>query len=182
MEAIETDRLVLRPYEDGDAERVLDIHSRLDVVRWLSNPPFVLMQTLDEARARIAEWAAKDAADEHVIHYAIVPKETDLLAGAVAMTRLPNDPDNGCEVGWHLHPDSAGHGYATEAAGALLDVVMPEGPELVWCTMYPDNEASAGVARRLGLEDLGIRPDPWYGGDSHLFRTTREEWITRDRH
>ena len=54
MDAIETERLVLRAYTDADAPRVLAIHSRLDVIQWLGNPPYVPMATLDEAR----EWIA----------------------------------------------------------------------------------------------------------------------------
>ncbi len=179
MLPIETERLILRPYVDADAERVLDIHSRLEVIRWLSNPPFVPMKDLDEARERIAEWHERDAENEHVAHYAIEVRDSGLMAGAVAISQLPNDPDGGLEVGWHLHPDCAGKGYASEAAVGLLDAIFPEGPDEIWCTMYPDNEPSAKVAQRIGLVDLGIAPDPWYGGDSHLFRTTRELWAMR---
>jgi hypothetical protein len=34
VDAIETERLILRAYTDADAPRVLAIHSRLDVIRW----------------------------------------------------------------------------------------------------------------------------------------------------
>ena len=176
---METERLILRAYTDDDAGSVLDIHSRMDVVRWLSNPPFVLMKTLDEARSRIVEWRERDATNEHVVHYAIEVKDTGAMVGAVAISQLPNDTEGGHEVGWHLHPDAAGHGYATEAATALLDAWFPTGLDEIWCTMYPDNEPSARVAQRIGLVDLGIAPDPWYGDDSHLFRTTRELWAGR---
>ena len=37
--------------------------------------------------------------------------------------------------------------------------------------MWPDNTASARVCTALGMTDLGVRPDPWYGGDSHTFLT-----------
>src|SRR5688572_31121418 len=54
VDVIDTERLVLRAYTEADAPRVLAIHSRLDVIRWLGNPPHVPMATLDEAR----EWIA----------------------------------------------------------------------------------------------------------------------------
>ncbi|MEV7395615.1 GNAT family N-acetyltransferase [Aeromicrobium sp. NPDC092404] len=180
-DAIETPRLVLRPYVDGDAERILDIHSRLEVIRWLSNPPFVPMASLDEAHARMKEWRERDAEREHTVHLAIEPRETGVLAGGMGVTPLPGDPEGRYEVGWHLHPDAAGHGYASEAAVALLDTVFADGLDEVWCTMYPHNEPSARVAQRIGLTDLGIIPDRWYGGDSHIFHMTRQEWLGRDR-
>ena len=49
MDAIDTERLVLRAYAEADAPRVLAIHSRLDVIRWLGNPPYVPMASLEEA-------------------------------------------------------------------------------------------------------------------------------------
>ncbi len=178
---IETARLILRPYADSDADRILDIHSRLEVIRWLGNPPFVPMASLDEALVRMKEWRERDAQGEHTVHLAIEPRDSGVLAGGVAMTPLPDDPEGRYEVGWHLHPDAAGHGYASEGAAALLDAAFADGLDEVWCTMYPDNAASARVAQRIGLTDLGILPDRWYGGDSHLFHMTREGWLARDR-
>jgi hypothetical protein len=49
VDAIETERLILRAYTDADAPRVLSIHGRLDVIRWLDNPPYTPMTRLDEA-------------------------------------------------------------------------------------------------------------------------------------
>jgi RimJ/RimL family protein N-acetyltransferase len=178
---IETSRLLLRPYEDSDAGRVLDIHSRLDVIRWLANPPFVPMTSVDEALVRMEQWRERDAEREHTVHLAIAPRDTGELAGGVAITPLPGDPEGRYEVGWHLHPDASGRGYASEAASALLDAVFADGLDQIWCTMYPDNEASARVAQRIGLVDLGIIPDRWYGGDSHLFHSTRADWLARDQ-
>jgi RimJ/RimL family protein N-acetyltransferase len=59
VDAIETERLVLRAYTDADAPRVLAIHSRLDVIQWLGNPPYTPMATLDEAH----DWIARKQRD-----------------------------------------------------------------------------------------------------------------------
>ena len=61
----------------------------------------------------------------------------------------------------------------------LIDEAFVAGLDEIWCGMYPDNEASAGVARRLGLIDRGVQPDPWYEGYSRFFTATRDEWLTR---
>ncbi|MBW9210875.1 GNAT family N-acetyltransferase [Mumia sp. zg.B21] len=187
---IETDRLRLRPYAHGDAPRVLDIHSRLDVIRWLGDPPFTPMASLDEARAWIDDLNELAEAHPGCLGLAAEVRDTGVVAGTVMITPCPNSDPPDLQVGWHLHPDSTGRGYATEGARALLDVAYahfdgsaPDRPLLdeVWCGMYPDNQPSAAIAVRLGLEDLGILKDPWYEGDSHLFRTTRDHWAAARR-
>ncbi len=183
MDVIDTERLVLRAYTEADAPRVLDIHSRLDVIKWLGNPPYVPMATLDEALAWIARHnrVAEVAAFER--SYAIEVRESGVVAGTALIsrvTRLGIDEWEGeYEVGWHLHPDSTGHGYATEAAAAVLDDAFERGLEHVWCGMFPDNEPSARVALKLGLHELGYGPDPWYGGIGRLFEANREWWLAR---
>lgn len=175
---IETERLLLRPYEDSDAERVLDIHSRLEVIRWLSNPPFVPMKELDEALLWIARWSEVPAKDPRLGGWAIEVEETGVVAGTVLLVELP-DGDGKIQIGWHLHPDAVGHGYITEAAPALLARGFADGMPEIWADMYEDNDPSAAVARRLGMAELGVIDDPWYGGKSRVFRMTREEWTAR---
>jgi RimJ/RimL family protein N-acetyltransferase len=61
----------------------------------------------------------------------------------------------------------------------LLDDLFARGLEDVWCGMYVDNDASARVAERLGLPFLGVQQDPWYEGESRLYRIDREQWLGR---
>lgn len=178
MANIETERLILRPFVHSDAERVLDIHSRLEVVRWISDPPFVLMADLDEARTWIDNWNTGDVGPASC-GLAIEVRETGVVAGTVMITKMRHPINDERQVGWHLHPDSVGHGYATEAAIPLIDAAFAAGLDEIWCGMYPDNEASAAVAMRLRLIDRGIVPDPWYEGYSRYFTATAEEWANR---
>jgi RimJ/RimL family protein N-acetyltransferase len=182
MDAIDTERLVLRPYTDADAPRVLDIHSRLDVIRWLGNPPYVPMATLDEALEWIARHNRQADGAPFECTRAIEVRRTGVVAGSALISRvsvLGQEWAGEYEVGWHLHPDSAGHGYATEAAAAVLDDAFSRGLEHVWCGMFAHNEPSARVALKLGLPELGFGPDPWYGGRSRIFEATRDWWLTR---
>lgn len=141
---------------------MLDIHSRLEVIRWLSDPPFVPMADLDEARAWIDNWGTGDIGPINR-GLAIEVRDTGVVAGTVMITKLPN----------------AEHGYATEAAIPLIAEAFAAGLDEIWCGMYSDNHASAAVAQRLRLIDRGIVPDPWYEGYSHLFSATAEEWANR---
>ena len=170
---VETDRLVLRRYTAADADRVLAIHSLLEVIRWLGNPPFVPMADLDEARRWVEGVNVREADDPRQAWRAVVVRETGLLAGTVLVSRLERR-DVGFvgeyELGWHLHPDSGGHGYATEAAREHARSAFGVGHARLVIGMYPDNLPSLRVAQRLGADDLGeVEDDPWYGGISrHL--------------
>lgn len=182
MPTLETERLILRAYEPGDAARVLDIRRRPDVIRWLGNAPHVPMAHLEEALGWIDEKRQREARDPLDITRAIVVRESGAVAGTVSVARAyrrNGDFVGEYEVGWHLHPDSTGGGYATEAARVLLDHVFDRDLPEVWCGMFVGNAASRRVAERLGLPFIGEQPDPWYEGESWLYRLTRDQWLTR---
>ncbi|WP_375002548.1 GNAT family N-acetyltransferase [Aeromicrobium sp. CTD01-1L150] len=171
-ERIETERLVLRPYGPSDAERVLDVQSRLEVIRWLDNPPYTPMADLEAARQWIDRVLQREHEDPMQAHRAIEVRDTQVVVGGVLVARLERI-DSGFvgeyETGWHLNPDSFGHGYATEAAAAMAQAAFGAGHERLVIDMYPDNAPSAAVARRLGAKELGEGPDPWYGDTSLMF-------------
>jgi RimJ/RimL family protein N-acetyltransferase len=179
MDSIRTERLLLRPYVGADAPRVLEVLSHPDVYPWLGDPPQHPMADLDAARAWIARTNAREKRGEFDIFRAIEVRETGVVAGTVLvgpMNRKDGTFHGEHEIGWHLHPDSWGRGYATESARAMLDHVFALGLSDIWCGMFVQNHASRAVAERLGLPFLGIQPDPWYEGDSPLFHVTAEEW------
>ena len=59
MQTLTTPRLTLRPWQPDDADAVLDIYSRWDVMRYVGTTPRVL-EHRDEALARVAAWAEVD--------------------------------------------------------------------------------------------------------------------------
>ncbi|MCM0675069.1 GNAT family N-acetyltransferase [Micromonospora phytophila] len=95
-------------------------------------------------------------------------RDTGVVAGSVLLKPLPGRdegvPTEDIEVGWHLHPDSWGHGYATEAARAVVAREFATGTRVVHAVVFPGNEASMAVCPRLGMTHVGRRSD-WYGGE-----------------
>ena len=59
------------------------------------------------------------------------------------------------EVGWHLHPDAWGNGYATESAKAALADAFSRGQRRVIAVTHPQNHPSQAVCRRIGMRHLG---------------------------
>ena len=64
-----------------------------------------------------------------------------------------NDEDwPGVEVGWALHPDKWGLGYATEAGAESIRYAFEDLDEdCLFSTILPDNHRSQSVAKRLGF-------------------------------
>ena len=122
------------------------------------------MADLAAAREWIDVRRRREEADPLDVTRAVVVRQTGVVAGTVSLARC-HRRDTGLfageyEVGWRLHPDSVGQGYATEAARALLDDVFARGIEDVWCGVFVGNDASCRVAERLGLPFVGTGTGP----------------------
>jgi RimJ/RimL family protein N-acetyltransferase len=171
---LKTERLLIRPWRDEEAPRVLDIQSRLEVVKWLDDGPPKLMRTLDEAHERIASYHRKSEVPPRG-HWAIEVRESGVVAGSVNLLPIPSGEHDEVEIGWSLHPDSWGHGYASEAARAVLRLGLEHGlPEIIALTNL-DNYASQAVCRRIGMRDDGVT-DKWYPEPSRVYRAVAGEY------
>ncbi|SDC69252.1 GNAT family N-acetyltransferase [Nocardioides lianchengensis] len=173
---LETDRLLIRPWthDDADVERLLDIQSRLEVVKWLGDGEPVLMQELDEAHAKVDRYTERSASPPYGF-WAVEVRATGVVAGSVILLPLPNNENGEVEIGWHLHPDSWGHGYASEAARAVLGHGFTAGLPEILAVSHTDNYPSQAVMRRIGMTDRGV-VEQWYEGPSALFGITAAEW------
>lgn len=183
-----TSRLLLRRWRHDDAARVLDLYGRLDVVRWLGDGPPRVMEDLAAAHAAVDRWAERSATPPLGFWAAEVREDTPdagvprgTVAGTVLLAALPT-PEGAAapaepevEIAWHFHPDSWGHGYATEAAARLLQHAFAGGLERVWALTHVDNQASQRVCARLGLRHVGSE-QRWYAVPMEVYRLTAREY------
>jgi Acetyltransferases, including N-acetylases of ribosomal proteins len=164
-----TDRLVIRDWtqEPADLDRVFDMYSRTEVVRFLNAPLFPLRDRAGAADT-VRRWHARNATFPAGYGiWAVQRRDDDLVVGTVMLKPLPGVDEtkltDDIEVGWHLHPDSWGQGYATEAARGAVERGFALGASEIYAVVSPGNEASMRVARRLGMTAIGRRTG-WYGG------------------
>lgn len=172
MRTIASDRLHLRPWRDDDADFLLDLESRWEVVRFLGAHPTTL-NTHEDALASIER---RRAIDDPIHGIWVITTATDgrrvgnlLLKPIPLSTGEPPDAPSDVEIGWHLHPDAWGRGYATEAAAAVLDDAFSRGLAKVLAVTHPDNHASQAVCRRLGMTHVG-RTTRYYDTPNELFQ------------
>ena len=167
-----TGRLDMRLWTYDDAETMFDIYRRWEVVRWLGTAPAVA-ESVAAMRTTVDRWAARRDGPYGV--WAVVLRSSGAAVGTVVLGRLPGAsgaPTTDVEVGWHLHPDHWGNGYATEAALGAVERAWAAGVEEVFAVVHAGNGPSVAVASRLGLTALG-RTSRWYGIELEAFRLSR---------
>jgi RimJ/RimL family protein N-acetyltransferase len=146
---VRTKRLLLRPLTASDGDALLAYRSRPDVCRYVPFEPMT-REVINERLA--AQYANTELTDEgQALTLGIEVAGTGQLVGDVVLFWHSREHGGG-EIGYVLHPDFSGHGYATEAAHALLRLGFDHlGLHRIVARIDERNEPSAKVARRLGM-------------------------------
>jgi RimJ/RimL family protein N-acetyltransferase len=169
-----TERLDVRPWTHDDVATMYDIYRRWEVARWLGAAPKVA-ESADAMHATVDRWAA--AEDPPYGIWAVVPHVLARPVGTVLLVPLKGGdgaPTGDVEVGWHLHPEHWGNGYATEAASGALARAWAAGLTEVFAVVYPGNDPSVAVTQRLGMTPRG-RTSRWYGVELESFAASRPD-------
>jgi len=146
---MQTERLLLRPYARDDFDALLAIQSREDVVRYLYEDPL----GPDDVRAllerRLGNTSLSDEGDTLAV--AVVLRASGEMIGDCILHWSSRQHQLG-EIGFVLHPDHHGRGYATEAARPLVEFGFEEvGLHRIIGRLEARNTASARVLEKLGM-------------------------------
>ena len=178
MELLVTERLRLRHWREDDVHAFFDIYRRDEVSKWLGGEPQQqALATVEDAAVRLQRWIEHGAKLSSPLGlWAIVPSaSTDDVPIGTALL-LPLHDANGLtgdvEIGWHLHPDHQGRGFATEASAALLGAAADAGFTDVLALTYLDTLPSQAVCARLDMIDEGPT-DRWFGLTMRQYRKTQ---------
>jgi RimJ/RimL family protein N-acetyltransferase len=138
---------VLRPFTDVDRAPFAEINAHPLVVESLGSAP-----TRAESDAFV-DRVNEEMAREGWGLWALEVPGGPPFAGIVGLRRvnpaLPCAP--AVEVGWRLHPDQWGRGYATEAATASLDLGFASGLTEIVAFTTTLNTRSQAVMERIGM-------------------------------
>jgi RimJ/RimL family protein N-acetyltransferase len=179
---LRTARLTLRTMTEADIDDVHAYQSRADVCRYLPFEP----RSRDEVAEKVASYAEAIAlnGDDDFWQLAIERVEDpDRVIGDVYFT-IRSAANASAEIGWTLHPDHAGRGYMTEAAGAVLQIAFGNiGLHRVVAQLDRRNEASVALCTRLGMrKEANFIEDLWFKGewsDTAVYAILDREWAAR---
>ncbi|MCU1552178.1 MAG: hypothetical protein JWR36_2738 [Glaciihabitans sp.] len=182
-EPLHTERLTLRLMTPADTDDVYAYQSREDVCRYLLFDP----RTRDEVATKVAEHSRATTLemDGDYLQLAVELAATGDVPGRVigdsyfTITSVENSHG---EIGWTLHPDFAGHGYAREAAAAVLAIAFEQiGLHRVHAELDPRNHSSVALCKRLGMREEAFFVEDMYfkGGwaDTGVYGILRKEWV-----
>lgn len=163
--------VTLRLWHPREAPRLYDLLRRPEVIGWFGETGRIPLVDVEEARTRIERWAID--ADEPLGTRAIVTHDRVEPVGSVLLFTAPNALHGELEVGWYLHPDAVGHGYAAAAARRAVQEAFGAGYEEVWALTHTHNHRSRATAERIGMRDLGVVDGLWHDGESQVFVTEK---------
>lgn len=173
---LDTARLRMRPFDDGDTDALFALHTSARVLRYWDAPPWT-------GRGRAARFLAtcrQMAADGSGVRVAVELASTGRFLGWCSLNRW--NPDHRSAAMGYCFDDSAwGHGYATEAARGLLQWAFATlDLNRVQAETDTRNVASARVLEKLGFVREGtLREDCIVNGDvsdSWVYGLLRREW------
>ncbi|WP_341251764.1 GNAT family N-acetyltransferase [Euzebya pacifica] len=176
---LRTDRLRMVAFAERHLEPFTRIQYDPRVAEWyggLPDPPHEWSTQLEQTWRVMAMFAG------HWVlrgfgQWAVEDAETGDLLGRVGLWQPEGWP--GIEVGWLVHPDRWGRGYATEAARTAVEWGFTSlGLDRIISVTVPHNTRSQQVMRKVGLTDTGTTVEVG-GHEQVLFAVTNQEWSTR---
>lgn len=164
---LETQRLILRKFEETDAERLFILDSDPEVMKYIGVPP---LSDISESE-NVIKMIQQQYLDNGVGRLAVIEKESGLLigwSGLKLITQEINGYNNIYDLGYRFIPEYWGKGYALESAKASLDFGFNDlKAETIYAHAHSENDGSNHILRKLGFEKTGEFTEPdgicfWY--------------------
>lgn len=152
---LETERLRLRAFELADAREV----ERLAGDRAVAATTLRIPHPYPPGAA--VEWIGRHArafAEDEAVSFAVVRRADDALLGAIGL--VLDLPHEHAEIGYWIGRPYWGHGYCTEAAGAVVRYAFEtRGLHRVYAHIMKGNPASGRVLEKIGMTREGEFPE-----------------------
>lgn len=159
-----TARLRLRALSEGDLDELHRVYSHSLVEPWIGH--HTRDRVADELRMHITNQAERGWA-----FWAVEERATRRFLGDCGLQLLDRHGPE-IELGYDLHPDAWGRGFATEAARATVDAAFDRlGLKRLLAVVKPHHAASRRVLEKTGFTQTGERLA--YGEQLLVYEITR---------
>ena len=147
-----TERLVLRPARTDDLDAIHAILSNSQAMAYWSTPPHETVQQSRDWLQSMIDIRLPDGED------LIIERDGNVI-GKAGLWRFP-------EIGFILHPDFWGHGYAQEALKVVIERAFDvHGLPRIEADVDPRNTGSMKLLSHLGFRETGRKERTWLVGD-----------------
>ncbi|MDD4079826.1 MAG: GNAT family N-acetyltransferase [Eubacteriales bacterium] len=151
---IATQRLIIRPYEEGDLKDFHEIFSNEAVMRFCE-PPY--------SHADSQKWLGYFI--QNPIAFAVVLKSGGKAIGHALFKQLPGEEQGIWEIGWIFNQAFWRRGYAFEAASTLMAYGFETLKLHKICAETTDPEKSVPLMKKLGMQEEGVFRQHTKGND-----------------
>lgn len=164
---IETERLIMRPFQEVDVERLFLLDSNPEVMKYVGVKPL----TKIEESLQVLKFIQKQYQENGVGRLAVIEKESNLIIGwsfLKYLTEEINGIKNVYDLGYRFLPEFWGKGYATESAKASIEYGFKKmNLNKICAHAHSENTASNHTLRKLGFQEKGTFEEPdgtciWY--------------------
>lgn len=179
---LQTERLILRPWQESDAEALYRYAQNPNVGPAAGWPPHTSIENSREIIKTVL--SAPNT-------YAIVTKATEEAIGSIGVMTLrsgvysANMANNECEIGFWIGEPFWGQGLIPEAVNELLRHIFEDlGQTAVWCGYFEGNTKSKRVQEKCGFTYSHTeydRPVPLINDfrTEHFTKITLQDWIAQ---
>jgi RimJ/RimL family protein N-acetyltransferase len=178
---IRTERLELRPFTPDDFEALHAMFGDASVARYLDHGP-LSRQEVRQLLERISPLTGIDE-ERNGLRLAVELRASGEVIGDVSLWRTSAE-HNQAEIGFVLHPQHQGRGYAVESMRELLRLGFEEaGFHRIVGRCDAENVASAALMERLGMRrEAHFRQNELIKGawsDGLVYAMLASEWSAR---
>lgn len=179
-----TDRLVLRLFRADDVDDMFAYQGLDEVARYLYRSARTRQQCADVI-ARISAGTPWQADGDSLV-LAVCRRSDDRPIGEVVLRR-ESTAARQTEIGWVLHPEHEGHGYATEAARAAATLAFDRlATHRLYARLDVENTGSVRLCERLGMRreahlvDNDVHIDGRFGSE-YVYAVLADEFKRGDQ-
>ena len=110
---IKTERLIIKPFSAADVDGLVNLLLNPEITKTFMVPKFESVEQMKDLAEKLIEFSREE--DTTHLEYGIC-----LNGKIIGFINDCGIKDEEIEIGYVIHPDNQGHGYATEAVRAII--------------------------------------------------------------